>query len=600
MWITGFDVPCLKVLYNDKPLSKHTLIQTISRVNRRYKTKDCGLVVDYLGIRENMKQAIKTYNGDSIDLSDEASAYAIFQNELDILKGLVQGLDFNTFFSDNAMQRLQFLHNAAEYILSHSAKGTAKNPSLKTKYLGHVKRMRSAYNIVKNALDEQGHPLIQDEEAKWAQCMMGIAGFLGKMTDTQHSVQSMNRHVEQMVKEAIGCSSVEIVLERNGGTEDIYSEEFKEELEKVTLPNTRFEMLVKLLRRSIKEYGKTNRTRAEVYDKLLQQVIDQYNNREYANEVATSTISRISEMVDERVNALSNQLIDIMRELDDDKKSFERLGISFEEKAFYDILVKMRDEKGFEYSNERCKELAKKIKQQVDGSTVYADFLNNVNLKSKLDNDLKILLFKNGYPPQWNNETVNGVMEQVVNYKSNQTPARPGKPSAPKYVLPQEERNVAMVAEDILIYGSLEVRLRNTKKCDLLAGTLDLVLMYAISPAARAKTEKAGRIALGIKEANLSEEAVKAYQSVRYIMFHYWKNSEAKPFVLTAPTQLVSRVDVPEGFMLRQEKEAKQFLLIEYDPSAMSDIGAYDILKAQRRGCNRYLPFVCKVENIQE
>ena len=177
---------------------------------------------------------------------------------------------------------------------------------------------------------------------------------------------------------------------------------------------------------------------------------------------------------------------------------------------------------------------------------------------------------------------------------------RPGKPSAPQYVPPQEERNVAMVAEDILIYGSLEVRLRNTKKCDLLAGTLDLVLMYAISPAAREKTEKAGRIALGIKEANLSEEAVKAYQSVRYIIFHYWKNSEAKPFVLTAPTRLVSRADVPEGFMLRQEKEAKQFLLIEYDPSAMSDIGAYDILKAQRRGSNRYLPFVCKVENIQE
>lgn len=176
----------------------------------------------------------------------------------------------------------------------------------------------------------------------------------------------------------------------------------------------------------------------------------------------------------------------------------------------------------------------------------------------------------------------------------------PGKPSAPQYVLPQEERNVAMVAEDILIYGSLEVRLRNTKKSELLAGTLDLVLMYAISPAAREKTEKAGRIALGIKESNLSEEAVKAYQSVRYIMFHYWKNSEAKPFAITAPTRLASRADVPDGFLLRQEKEAKQFLLIEYDPSAVTDIGAYDILKAQRRGSNRYLPFVCKVENIQE
>ena len=174
----------------------------------------------------------------------------------------------------------------------------------------------------------------------------------------------------------------------------------------------------------------------------------------------------------------------------------------------------------------------------------------------------------------------------------------PSKPSYTNYVLPQAERSVAMVAEDILIYGSLEVRLRNTKKCELLAGTLDLVLMYAISPAAREKTEKAGRIALGIKEPNLSEEAIKAYQSVRYIMFHYWKNSEAKPFALTAPTRLVNRADVPEGFLLRQEKEAKQFLLIEYDPSVMSDIGAYDILKSKRRGSNRYLPFVCKVENI--
>ena len=155
-----------------------------------------------------------------------------------------------------------------------------------------------------------------------------------------------------------------------------------------------------------------------------------------------------------------------------------------------------------------------------------------------------------------------------------------------------------MVAEDILIYGSVGVRLRNTKKSDLLAGTLDLVLMYAISPAAREKTEKAGRIALGVKEPNLSEEAIKAYQSVRYIMFHYWKNNEAKPFALTAPIRLVSRAEVPEGFLLRQEKEAKQYLLLEYNPATPASIGELEILKAQRKGCNRYMPFVCRVENI--
>ena len=156
-----------------------------------------------------------------------------------------------------------------------------------------------------------------------------------------------------------------------------------------------------------------------------------------------------------------------------------------------------------------------------------------------------------------------------------------------------------MVAEDIYIPGSLEVRLRNTKRDDLLAGTLDLVLMYAIGPAARKKTESSGKIALGIKEDNLSSEAIKAYESVKYIMFHYWKNSEAKPFELTKSIRFVSKSEIPVGYLLRQEKDAKLYLLIEYDNMHPVNIGEFDILKSQRKGSDRYIPFVCKVENIK-
>lgn len=156
-----------------------------------------------------------------------------------------------------------------------------------------------------------------------------------------------------------------------------------------------------------------------------------------------------------------------------------------------------------------------------------------------------------------------------------------------------------MVAEDIFIPGSIEVRLRDTKREDLLAGTLDLVLMYAIGPAARKKTESSGKIALGIKEDNLSPEAVKAYESVKYIMFHYWKNSEAKPFELIKSIRLVSKSEIPDGYLLRQEKDANQYLLIEYDNRHPVNIGELDILKTQRKGSDRYIPFVCKVENIK-
>lgn len=157
-----------------------------------------------------------------------------------------------------------------------------------------------------------------------------------------------------------------------------------------------------------------------------------------------------------------------------------------------------------------------------------------------------------------------------------------------------------MVAEEFVIPGSLEVRLHKTKREELLNGGLDLVLMYAIGPVARKKTESAGKIALGIKEENLSVEAIKAYESINYVMFHYWKNIEAKPFKLTSPTRLVPKEGIPEGYLVRQDKEAKQYLLLEYDADNPVDFGEYDILKVQRKGTSRYIPFVCKVDSLKE
>ena len=126
MWITGFDVPCLTMLYNDKPLSKHTLIQTISRVNRKYKDKEFGVIIDYLGIRNEMKQAMKKYGGDPTSKEDLEVAHEIFSNEVQILKEMLKGLDFTVFFQDNGWASLQFLQDAAEYILANTVekKGT--------------------------------------------------------------------------------------------------------------------------------------------------------------------------------------------------------------------------------------------------------------------------------------------------------------------------------------------------------------------------------------------------------------------------------------------------------------------------------------------
>ena len=239
MWITGFDVPCLTMLYNDKPLSKHTLIQTISRVNRRYGTKEFGFIIDYIGIREEMKKAMKKYGGEVGPQEDLDAAHEILKNELQLLQERLSGLSFKRFFGDNDLARLQFIQEAAEYILANSVERKGEVSFLKL-FKEHVKRLRSAYNICNPA------GILSDEEVSWSQCFMGICSYVNKMTATEHDAESMNRHVEQMVQEAILASGVERVM-NEGVEENIFSDSFtKARLPKrwmksrCRLPNSRF------------------------------------------------------------------------------------------------------------------------------------------------------------------------------------------------------------------------------------------------------------------------------------------------------------------------------------------------------------------------
>ena len=153
-----------------------------------------------------------------------------------------------------------------------------------------------------------------------------------------------------------------------------------------------------------------------------------------------------------------------------------------------------------------------------------------------------------------------------------------------------------MAAESLHIYGSLEIDLPNTTKEKLMKGNMDLMLMYAIAPAGRQKTEEAGKIALGIKEEYLSDEQIKAYESVKYIMFHYWSNP--KLFRLEKKVVLADKDQIPVGFLVREDLGATKFLLLEYNTNEEVRFEALDILKVQRRGKERYLPFVTTVESV--
>lgn len=411
MWITGFDVPCLAILYNDKPLQRHTLVQTISRVNRKYPGKEYGLIVDYIGIRKNMQQALKRYGGGEEPPADTEFTYAAFANELQILKDMLHGFDASKFFTEEPLPRLLTLQGAAEFVFAQPSQGEV---SFSTVFKGHVKRLKSAYGILQPA------GKLSKEETTWAQFFMAVQEINNKTTPTVHSVETMNRVVENMVSEALQCTGVETVLNAEG-EEELFSEKFTEEIEKVKLPHTKFQLLVKSLKKAIREYGKTNRLKAQRFDERLQKVIDEYNTRDkliFTNEVASKTVKAIQDVVNQKLNELTNEVLDLFRRLRKDREEFKRLGITFEEKAFYDILVDQREAHGFEYPDEKCLSLSRKIKALIDNSAVYADWINNDNLKADLQAELTILLYQEGYPPEWDEEVFNKVMEQVRNFKT--------------------------------------------------------------------------------------------------------------------------------------------------------------------------------------
>lgn len=437
MWITGFDVPCLTYLYNDKPLQKHTLIQTISRVNRKYPGKEYGLIVDYIGIRDNMRQAVKMYGGEGNSIApnqdDVEQATGVFREQIEILIDLFSGFDLAPFLNPETdpAERYRLLAKAAEYVFksnsslnSESSKGTGiKKVSLKTYFLSVVKRMRHAYDIC------QPSGVLTEEQMSLAQCFMAVAGFVRKLSGTDApDTDTMNRAVAAMVEQALKYNKVESILE-NGEQEDIFSPEFIERLSDVKMPASKLELLVKLLRRQIAEYKKTNLTAAKKYQEMLEETISLYHDRRkhLSAEEAGETQEQASEEI---IKNATEQALRLLRDLQEDRESFRKMGLTFEEKAFYDILLLLRDKYDFEYGqdvitdgvliNRKCKELAQKIKEIIDTKSSFADWLNNQNVRSQLKFDIKVCLVKNGYPPQYSPEVFKQVMEQVENFKENE------------------------------------------------------------------------------------------------------------------------------------------------------------------------------------
>ena len=399
MWITGFDVPCLDTMYIDKPLQQHTLIQTISRVNRVYPGKDKGLVVDYIGIKSNLNTALKIYatgGGDDTD-SVEAVEHSIImvKDELDILRRMFGNFNYSKFSTGTPLEQLDCLNKGAEYAQT--------TKEMENQFMGHTKKLKSAFNLCSNS--EQ----ITQEEREDIYFFCGIRSIIYKLTKGETpDAEQMNKRVGEMIEEAIQSEGVEEIIQIGNNKEklDVLSEEYMERLAKLKMPNTKVKLMERLLKMVITDFKKVNKIKGVDFTKRLNDLVVKYNDR------SDSAI-----FADEVLTEVANQMAELLKEINKEKKSFNDLGITYEEKAFYDILIAVAKQFGFDYPEDKAKVLAGEIKKIVDDKSKYTDWAKRDDIKAELKMDLILILAEYGYPPVTNDEVFKEIFEQAENFK---------------------------------------------------------------------------------------------------------------------------------------------------------------------------------------
>ena len=404
MWITGFDVPCLDTMYCYKPLQMHTLIQTVSRVNRNYPGKDKGLIVDYLGIKKKFNQAMKKYaNGGQNETPVETidSAVKLFKDELDLLRRMFTGFDYSKFFTGTPLEQLDTLQLAAERI-QHT-------DETEKRFMKHTIIMKSAYNMCNN--DER----ITKDEINEVHFFSGVRSIIYKTTMGESpDATQMNRYVLKLVNEALISEEVVAIntmrLDNNEQI-DMLATQYMEKLKKLPYKNTKVKLMEQLLKRVIDSVKKVNKVKAVSFTERLNGIIDQYNDR--SDDIV---------LADEIVTEVAKQLADLFEEIKKDSVLPEGIP-NIEVKAFYDILKSVAEQYGFldEYTEEQYIALAKDVKEVVDDKTQYIDWDKKADIKAQLKVQIILTLAKHKYPPATRDDVFKAIFEQAENFKKNKT-----------------------------------------------------------------------------------------------------------------------------------------------------------------------------------
>lgn len=391
MWLTGFDVTDLDVMYIDKPMKGHNLMQAIARVNRVNVGKESGLIVDYIGIKRSLEEALNTYTArdKELNLRDiQDTAKSILEEKLSILDEMFFHVDKKGFFSGTNSVRLKAIQNGADFVLS--------TDDIKKAYLQLTKQLKDAYVVAIGILDE--------DYKKKVLYYLAVRHFVQKVErgnlPTNITPESINKHVEELIAEAIKGDEVEILTkvedtEQNRDIWDLLSEEKVEKLRQSQPPHVFIKIMERLLKEAVREYRGYNLVKAKEYSERLRKLLETYNTREDDLKTDMTIVGLIAfsqEMVEDEAYAKKNNL-------------------TGRERAFYDALVANKSAVEL-MSDDILRVMAMELKAIVEEYAT-VDWSKKKDTRARMRMQIKRLLKKYNYPPDYTEEAISRVVDQA-------------------------------------------------------------------------------------------------------------------------------------------------------------------------------------------
>lgn len=386
MWLTGFDVPSLATMYVYKPMSGHNLMQAIARVNRVFKDKEGGLVVDYVGIASALKQAMNDYTvRDKKHYGDpDISKVALpkFQEKLQICCDLFHGFDYSNFVKGNDLDRSKLISGAVNFIVAPSKEKE------KEYFIKEALMLHQALSLCSSLVDYEQRLLA----AFFESVRVLVGRLMNGGTGKKFSLKEINSRINELLKQSVKSDGVINLFASVKDEISLFDPNFLEEISKMKEKNLAVEILKKLLAEQVSVYRRTNVVKSEKFSEILQATINKYLNGMLTNEEVIA------------------ELINMAKQISAAKKSGENLGLTSDEEAFYDALCKPEAVKDFYHNNELIaitKELTETLRKN---KTI--DWQKKDSARAKMRMLIKKLLKKYKYPPAGMEDAVQIVMTQ--------------------------------------------------------------------------------------------------------------------------------------------------------------------------------------------